>query len=84
VKEIEKDLQPVSLVAKQTENAQWPVDCISKRIDEFDEVLILAKKKGQESYVRFSSKLRSTFWWIGALEVIKRNLIEESLINSDE
>lgn len=80
----EKDSQPISLVAKRTENAQWPIDCVSERIDEFDEVLVLAKKKGQEIYVRFSSSLRSTFWWIGVLEAMKRNLMEESLTHSDE
>ena len=84
MKEPGKDSQPVSLVAKRTENAQWPIDCVSKRLDEFDEVLVLAKKKGQESYVRFSSSLRSTFWWLGVLEAMKRNLIEESLTHSDE
>jgi hypothetical protein len=84
VKEPEENSQPVSLVAKRTENAQWPIDCVSKRIEEFDEVLVLAKKNGQESYVRFSSNLRSTFWWIGVLEAMKRNLIEESLTTDDK
>ena len=84
MKEPGKDSQPVSLVAKRTENAQWPIDCVSKRLDEFDEVLVLDKKKGQESYVRFSSSLRSTLWWLGVLEAMKRNLIEESLTHSDE
>ena len=84
MKEPKENLQPVSLVTKRTENAQWPIDCVSEHIEEFDEILVLAKKKGQESYVRFSSSLRSTFWWIGVLEAIKRNLMGESLTNSDE
>ena len=84
MKKPETDSPPVSLVAKRTENAQWPIDCVSKRLDDFDEILVLAKRKGQESYVRFSSNLRSTFWWIGVLEAMKRNLIEESLTTGDE
>jgi hypothetical protein len=84
MKEPEKDSRPVSLVTKRTENAQWPIDCALERIDGFDEVLVLAKKKGQESYVRFSSSLRSTFWWLGVLEAMKRNLIEESVTHSEE
>ena len=77
------DNVPISLTFKRTEDARWPVDCVLKRLDEFDEILVLAKRHGEESYIRFSSKLRSTFWWIGVLEAMKRNLIEESLTHYD-
>ena len=83
---METPIQLINLVTKKTENTQWPIDCVLKRIDEFDEILILAKKKNpeHESYVRFSSGLGSTFWWIGVLEAMKRNLMEESLIQKDD
>ena len=77
-------MKVVSLKEKSQKNTIWPIDCLLKQIDDYDEVLILAKKKGQESYTRFSSILRSTFWWIGVLEAMKRNLMEESLEKDDD
>jgi hypothetical protein len=65
---------------KTLDNARWPVDCLLKQIGDFDEVVILARKKGEDSYTRFSSKLTSTFWWVGALEGIKQSLMDESLV----
>lgn len=76
-------MKVVSIKEKTQGNATWPVDCLLKQIDDFDEVLILAKKKGQDSYTRFSSALKSTFWWIGVLEAMKRNLIEESVTTEE-
>ena len=76
-------MEIISLKEKIEDNARWPVDCFLKQIGEYDEVLILAKKKGKDSYTRFSSCLRSTFWWIGVLEAMKRNLIEESLTTTE-
>jgi len=84
IKELREDSHLVSLVAKRTENAKWPIDCVSKYLDDFDEILVLAKKKGQESYVRFSSTFRSTFWWIGVLEAMKSTLMDESLTLTDQ
>jgi hypothetical protein len=72
-----------SLKERILDDARWPADRLLGKIEDFDEVLILAKKKGQDSYTRFSSTLKSTFWWIGVLEAMKRNLMEESLENSD-
>jgi len=77
-------MKVVSLKEKSQKNTIWPIDCLLKQIDDYDEVLILAKKTGQESYTRFSSTLRSTFWWIGVLEAMKRNLMEESLEKDDD
>lgn len=73
-----------SLVKKQTNNARWPIDCALERIEEFDEVLILAKRKNKESYIRFSSGFNSTFWWIGLLEAMKQQLMDESLTVSED
>ena len=73
----------LSLVEKQTNNAQYPIDCILERLGEFDEVLILAKCKGKESYVRFSSGFNSTFCWVGLLEAMKQQLMDESLVISE-
>lgn len=68
-------------------DTRWPVNCLLEKIDDYDEVLILAKKKGkkkgQEGYTRFSSALKSAFWWIGVLEAMKRNLMEELLEYED-
>ena len=72
----------VSFREKSLDNVKWPIDCLLEKIDDYDEVLILAKKKGEDSYTRFSSRLKSTFWWIGVLEAMKRNLIEESLTHT--
>jgi hypothetical protein len=72
-------MKVVSLKEKAQDNTTWPVDRLLERIGDFDEVLILAKTKGQDRYTRFSSQLKSTFWWIGVLEAMKRNLMEESL-----
>lgn len=76
-------MKVVSLKEKIANDAQWPADCLLERINDFDEVLILAKKKGEDSYVRFSSELKSTFWWIGVLEAMKRMLMDESLTETD-
>ncbi len=69
----------LSIVERQTENAQWPIDCALKRIEEFDEIFIVAKHKGSDSYSRFSSGLKSIFWWVGALEAMKREVMNEGL-----
>ncbi len=76
-------MKVVPLKEKVLDNTMWPVDCLLGKIDDFDEVLILAKKKGEEGYTRFSSPLKSTFWWVGVLEAMKRNLMEESLESTD-
>lgn len=77
-------MKVVLLKEKQSGNTQWPVDCCLERISEFDEIMLLAKVKGEERYVRFTSSLKSTFWWVGVLEAMKRNLMEEGLTIVDE
>jgi hypothetical protein len=72
-------MKVVPLKEKVQNNAKWPIDSILKRLDDFDEVLVLAKIKGEEGYAGFSSKLKSTFWWVGVMEAMKRNLMDESL-----
>lgn len=62
---------------RKTDNIRWPIDCISKRIDEFDEVLILAKARGENRIVRFQSGFKDSFWWVGALEAFKTLLLSE-------
>ena len=62
-----------------TKNARWPIDCILERIDEFDEVLVIAKRKGVSSFTRFSSGLRDTFWWLGVLERVKMIIVNEGI-----
>jgi hypothetical protein len=72
-------MKVVSLKEKVLDDVRWPIDCLVEKIGDFDEVLVLAKKKDGDGYTRFSSTLKSTFWWIGVLEAMKRNLMEESL-----
>jgi hypothetical protein len=74
----------VSLKEKTLDNVRWPVDCFLKQINDYDEVLILAKKKGEDSYTRLSSQLKSTFWWVGVMEAMKRSLMDESLTEKDD
>lgn len=74
----------VSLQKKQTEKAQLPIDRCLDQIDDFDEIMVLAKVKREERYVRFTSTLKSTFWWIGVLEAMKRNLMEKSMTTTDQ
>ncbi len=77
-------MKVVSMGEEKTKKARWPVDCCLERIDEFEEILVLAKVRGEERYVRFSSALQSTFWWIGVLEAMKRNFLDESVFDQDE
>jgi hypothetical protein len=79
-----KPLKILDLNFERAKKARWPVDRIQERMDEFEEVLILAKVKGEERYIRFSSSYRSTFWWIGVLEAMKYNLLEESVTCQEE
>ena len=73
----------VSIKEKVNGDTRWPIDCLLKNIDDYDEVFIIAKRKGEEGYTRFSSSLKSTFWWIGAIEAVKRLLMEEGLTERD-
>ena len=72
-------MKVISLRSRVVDNARWPVDCLLKQIDDYDEVLILAKVAGEERYTRFASGFKSTFWWVGVLEAVKRTLMDESL-----
>ena len=75
----------VQLAKAKEENARWPVDCLLKQIEEYDEVLIIARKKGQNSYTKFHGRLGDTFWWCGVLERVKLLFFEEtSFITDDE
>ena len=65
-------------------NARWPVDCILERISEFDEVIVIGKRKGVSSFTRFSSGLKDTFWWIGVLERVKQVIIDEGITNWED
>ena len=70
----------VTLKEKVLDNAKWPVDCLMEDIGDYEEIIILAKVKGEERYRRFSTGIKSTFWWIGVFEAMKRNLLEDSVI----
>jgi hypothetical protein len=70
-----------SLTTKLAKDSRWPLDCALARIDEFEEVIVLAKRRGSNGFVRFSSGIRGTFFWIGVLEAMKRILFSEGLTN---
>ena len=74
----------VKLQDRKNEDVRWPIECILKKIDQYDEVLIIAKKKESEGYTRFSTALQSTFWWLGCLEAVKRLIADEGLTLEDE
>lgn len=69
----------VPLKKRVLDNTKWPVDCLMEDIDDYEEIIILAKVKGEERYRRFSTGIKSTFWWLGVFEAMKRNLLEESV-----
>ena len=73
----------LQLKEKKAKDITWPIDSIMKQIDNFDEILIIGKKKDGEGYTRFSTGLRSTFWWMGCLEALKQLLMSESLTTDD-
>ena len=73
----------LKLAEAQKENAQWPIDCILKDITDFDEVLIIARKKGQNSYVKFHGRLGDTLWWVGVLERVQLSMMLDSTTETD-
>jgi hypothetical protein len=74
----------LKLADARAENARWPIDSLLEKIDEYDEVLIIARKKGQNSYTKFHGRLGDTFWWCGVLERVKLLFFEEACIVSDD
>lgn len=70
----------VKLVEKQTENARWPIDCALETIDEYEEILVIGRRKGENSYRKLNSALKDTFWWVGVLERVKLRILEEATI----
>lgn len=74
----------VQIAKARVENARWPIDSILEKVDEYDEVLIIARKKGQNSYTKFHGRLSDTFWWAGVLERVKLLFFEEACIVSDD
>jgi len=74
----------VSIVEKQTDNARYSIEQVLKVINNYDEVVVLARKKGENGYTRFHGKLNDTFWWVGVLEGVKRLLLDESLTHHCE
>jgi len=74
----------LTLISKrQSLNSRWPVDCVLERIDEFDEILIIGKKKNENGFIRFSSGLKDSFWWVGVLERMKYILMEEGIVGEE-
>ncbi len=74
----------VSLQIKREEDTRWPIDCILKELDEYSEIVIIAKKKEGNVYTKFHGKLKDTFWWIGVLERVKLMLSFDGTIEPDE
>ena len=72
----------VNLQDRKENDIRDCIDGLLDTIEEYDEVIILAKKKGTTSYTRFSSTLNCVFWWVGCLEAVKRLLMEETCVTN--
>ena len=76
-------MKAVNLKEYKQENTRWPIDCILENLDDYEEILIIAKKKGVDGFTRFSSQLKSTFWWVGCMDAVKRILLDESITEGE-
>lgn len=74
----------VELSTREQKDIRWPIDCLLPKLDDYEEILIIAKKKGSEGYTRLSTDLNSTFWWLGCLDAVKRLIQDEGLTIEDE
>lgn len=77
-------LRVVKLEQEKEKNLHYPIDKVLLEIEDFEEIFIVVKKKGGESYKRFSTAIKSTFWWLGAFEAVKSELMGESLVYTEE
>ena len=77
-------LSVVKIEEKKEGDLRWPVERLLSEIEDYDEILIIGRKKSGESYKRYSTAMKSTFWWLGALEALKYELIEESCVVTEE
>ena len=77
-------LSVVKMERKKESNLRWPVDRLLEELDEYEELVIVARKKDGGSYKMFSTGLRNIFWWLGVLEVLKQDLINESVTVAKE
>ena len=68
-------LSVVKIQDKKEEDIRWPVDRLLENINEYEEVFILAKKKDGRGFERHSSSFKDSFWWVGALEALKQELL---------
>ena len=74
----------INLDKRKQEDTRWPIDRLMEKIDEYEEILIIAKKKNSDGYTRFSTTMKSTFWWAGCMEAVKRMMLDESLTTDEE
>lgn len=74
----------IHLIEKREDDLRWPVDCLNKKINDYEEILIIANKKGEDGYTRFSTDLKSSIWWLGCLDAVKRLIADKGLVEEDE
>lgn len=67
----------IELEAKREENLHWPIDNLLARLDDYEEILILAKYKKGKQITRFSTQLKDQLWWVGVLEALKNQLCQD-------
>lgn len=77
-------LSVVQLSEVQEKKARWPIDRVLENIEDYEEIVVIARKKDGEGYKRYSSALKSTFWWVRAIEALKRELMDESFVVTED
>ena len=73
------EMKLVKLPDKRGEDVQATMAWALSEIENYDEVIIIGRVKGKDQYDAFPSEITSAFWWVGALEALKRHIMDDYL-----
>jgi hypothetical protein len=74
----------IKLDEKRSDDAKTTLEWALDEVDNYDEIMVIGKRKDNDQYDAFPSNIKSAFWWIGALEAFKRSIMDEYLGDPEE
>ena len=72
-------MEIVNFKDRKREDIHSTMEQVFSQIDDYDEIVIIGKKKDRDGYDAFPSDIQSCFWWVGALEAVKRRFMDDYL-----
>lgn len=77
-------MKVVKIDKHREEDVRWGIDRASERLDEYEEFVVIGKKKGTNGWTKFHGRLKDPFWWAGVLTSVIRSLLEDGTYTTEE